>query len=420
MALRLRRGTDAERLVITPVEGELLYTTDTKTVYIGDGTTQGGNRVTALSNMIEDVTPQLGGNLDLNGKNITGIGNISIDGTLTIPQIVTDLLADDSTVVFDSASQSLAVTDMVLAGSVNKLNGTTNGTNITSNHDSTVSQLNLIRSKGTYSTPTTLADTDSIFEIDFIGHDGTQYTSGSKITSTITGAVSNGYVPGALEFHIADQQILDLKPSGTPGVGGTIILRGATALVSAFDTANAYSFNFTKSRGDIDTPTTIEDGDKIGTIGWRGHDGSTHLVAAEIDAWASSIGSSNIQGLMKFNISDTSSTLVTAMQIDTNKLVTMYGGLTVAGSNVVLDGINILGNAISANDSNADLELAGGGTGTVSTAHLKTTSYFQSAVYADDTARDTAVASPAAGMIVFNSTGTKFQGYTGAAWVDLN
>ena len=65
MALRLRRGTDAERLVITPVEGELLYTTDTKTVYIGDGTTQGGNRVTALSNMIEDVTPQLGGNLDL-------------------------------------------------------------------------------------------------------------------------------------------------------------------------------------------------------------------------------------------------------------------------------------------------------------------------------------------------------------------
>ena len=252
MALRLRRGTDAERLVITPVEGELLYTTDTKTVYIGDGTTQGGNRVTALSNMIEDVTPQLGGNLDLNGKNITGIGNISIDGTLTIPQIVTDLLADDSTVVFDSASQSLAVTDMVLAGSVNKLNGTTNGTNITSNHDSTVSQLNLIRSKGTYSTPTTLADTDSIFEIDFIGHDGTQYTSGSKITSTITGAVSNGYVPGALEFHIADQQILDLKPSGTPGVGGTIILRGATALVSAFDTANAYSTEVVNAVDDMD------------------------------------------------------------------------------------------------------------------------------------------------------------------------
>lgn len=43
MALRLRRGTDAERLAITPAEGELVYTTDTKKVYIGDGSTVGGN-----------------------------------------------------------------------------------------------------------------------------------------------------------------------------------------------------------------------------------------------------------------------------------------------------------------------------------------------------------------------------------------
>ena len=41
-------------------------------------------------------------------------------------------------------------------------------------------------------------------------------------------------------------------------------------------------------------------------------------------------------------------------------------------------------------------------------------------VYADNTARDTAITAPSAGMIVFNTTGTKFQGYTGAAWVDLN
>ena len=45
MALRLRRGTDAERLLITPVEGELIYTTDTKLLYAGDGTTAGGTLV---------------------------------------------------------------------------------------------------------------------------------------------------------------------------------------------------------------------------------------------------------------------------------------------------------------------------------------------------------------------------------------
>jgi hypothetical protein len=42
------------------------------------------------------------------------------------------------------------------------------------------------------------------------------------------------------------------------------------------------------------------------------------------------------------------------------------------------------------------------------------------AVYADNTARDAAITAPSAGMIVFNTTNTKFQGYTGSAWVDLN
>lgn len=42
MALRLRRGTDAQRLLIVPAEGELIYTTDTKRLYIGDGSTAGG------------------------------------------------------------------------------------------------------------------------------------------------------------------------------------------------------------------------------------------------------------------------------------------------------------------------------------------------------------------------------------------
>lgn len=45
MALRLRRGTDSERLLITPAEGELIYTTDTKKLYVGDGVTVGGNPV---------------------------------------------------------------------------------------------------------------------------------------------------------------------------------------------------------------------------------------------------------------------------------------------------------------------------------------------------------------------------------------
>lgn len=45
MPLKLRRGTNADRTSITPVEGEPLYTTDTKKLYIGDGTTAGGTEI---------------------------------------------------------------------------------------------------------------------------------------------------------------------------------------------------------------------------------------------------------------------------------------------------------------------------------------------------------------------------------------
>lgn len=83
MALKLRRGTNAERLTITPEIGELIYTTDTKRLYVGDGATAGGNVVTGINDIVDDTSPQLGGNLDLNGNDITGTGNINITGTIT-------------------------------------------------------------------------------------------------------------------------------------------------------------------------------------------------------------------------------------------------------------------------------------------------------------------------------------------------
>lgn len=83
MALKLRRGTNAERLTVTPEQGELIYTTDTKRLFVGDGSTAGGTVVTGINNIAEDTSPQLGGDLDLNGNNITGSGNINITGTIT-------------------------------------------------------------------------------------------------------------------------------------------------------------------------------------------------------------------------------------------------------------------------------------------------------------------------------------------------
>lgn len=92
MPLRVRRGTNAERQTITPEQGELIYTTDTKRLYIGDGINVGGLPVTGdpflgIDNIVEDESPELGGNLSLNGFDITGDGNIAITGRATLTNL---------------------------------------------------------------------------------------------------------------------------------------------------------------------------------------------------------------------------------------------------------------------------------------------------------------------------------------------
>ena len=90
MALQIRRGSDVDRQGITPKAGEPIFTTDTKKLYIGDGTTVGGiivDTTAGLSSVVEDTSPQLGGNLDLNNNTINGAGNISITGEISATSI---------------------------------------------------------------------------------------------------------------------------------------------------------------------------------------------------------------------------------------------------------------------------------------------------------------------------------------------
>lgn len=47
--IKIKSGLEANRGAITPLEGELLYTTDEKKIYIGDGSTTGGVGINADS-----------------------------------------------------------------------------------------------------------------------------------------------------------------------------------------------------------------------------------------------------------------------------------------------------------------------------------------------------------------------------------
>jgi hypothetical protein len=96
MPLRLRRGTDSTRTSITPIQGEPIYTTDTKKLFIGDGTTAGGVEIggTTVSNSGDNRVITSDGtstglvaesNLSFNGTQLTVTGSIiatSLTGSL--------------------------------------------------------------------------------------------------------------------------------------------------------------------------------------------------------------------------------------------------------------------------------------------------------------------------------------------------
>jgi hypothetical protein len=94
------------------------------------------------------------------------------------------------------------------------------------------------------------------------------------------------------------------------------------------------------------------------------------------------------------------------------------GNITSQSGNIVTTSGNISGgNIITGGIVIATGNVSGGN---VSGATVTATNNVTLPFFADDAARDAAITSPAAGMMIFNSTGTKFQGYTGSAWVDLN
>lgn len=47
--LKIKRGPEANRQSITPDSGEIIVTTDTKRMYLGDGTTPGGNLIISIA-----------------------------------------------------------------------------------------------------------------------------------------------------------------------------------------------------------------------------------------------------------------------------------------------------------------------------------------------------------------------------------
>jgi hypothetical protein len=111
MALKLRRGTEANRTSITPAEGEIIYVTDTKKLYVGDGSTPGGvlqggsggggltgitDNATVSVLTLGDATISIDADLSITGQEIVGDGDINISGDITASGAGTGIITANS------------------------------------------------------------------------------------------------------------------------------------------------------------------------------------------------------------------------------------------------------------------------------------------------------------------------------------
>ena len=79
-------GSERSNIGAGVTEGAFIYNTDNNRIEVWNGTawqpaSAGG--ASGISAVVEDTTPELGGNLSLNSKDITGTGNINITGSVT-------------------------------------------------------------------------------------------------------------------------------------------------------------------------------------------------------------------------------------------------------------------------------------------------------------------------------------------------
>jgi hypothetical protein len=479
MALRLRRGTEAER-IITPQQGELLYVTDTKKVYVGDGATVGGVLVgpvdATLYDLVSDTTPQLGGNLDLNGRDITGTGNININGTITAkgivnlgeqevtltlnnPVIVTqgDIITQLGTkangIVKTSVSNEstivLIVTKLVSDFKTIAEIGTDAATLLRSNNEPLAGQPTNVS--------VSLADTISI---------------GGKITSSFIPDIDDEYSIGTFDKQWANVWATQVNVDTTLAVGSQIIKLSNGSADSNLVLWDAETDTITAREfvGDVKGSVFADDSsilvDAIGGVFYGTIDtGDVVLNQSSITAVNDNLDIGTIQSPLSLALNLESnlqirqvinplggSGYITSIQgrgsiqspttaqagdelggllirAYTDSSTAAFAGIigVIVDPTAVIAGGNFIKSQViisAASDTSQDPEnaLILNSAGVATSNAFVANKFMQLPVYADDTARGVAIPTPAAGMMVFMTSGTaptvtnKPVIYNGTAW----
>ena len=302
--------------------------------------------------------------------------------------------------------------------------------------------LKFSKSKGTPQVPEAVVAGDTLFQLDFFGNDGDSLVSSTFIRTLADpeGVISPGIVPGKFEIWTTGDDGISRTRLVVDRAGRIISLGQlwATttvptglpiqALVNSNVTSAGARAVLRRSRGTFEAPTSVQSGDNLFRLMWGGHDGTSYRDTASIEgnvAGAVSLGV--IPSDLTIKTTTAAGALATAAKFTIDQTLQVNAVASLSGSSIEFKN-TIAGDikgSVFADDSTTIVD---GTDGKITTPSITASSFVKFPIYNNPTARDSALSSPEAGMVVFlsDSTGSggapKLQvntnGTTGG-WVDL-
>jgi len=266
MALRLRRGSDAQRLTITPTDGELIYETTNKRLFIGDGVTVGGNGVSAPVTSVntkvgavaltsDDIPEGTNKFYYTDNKALDAVGSMFENGTHSNISFVYD-----ETLNTISATSAGAYTDNNAVDAVGAALVAGNGSNtgITFSYTAETNSITAtVSSAGTVGSGTA-------GQFPYYASTGTAVAAiGANLTWTPTGNILT-HLDGV--FNVISE------------VGDKAVIRFDSYHGNAIPTSIALR----RARGVLATPTAVQTGDVLNSIVFSAHDGTGFLRSGAI------------------------------------------------------------------------------------------------------------------------------------------
>ena len=166
--------------------------------------------ITGITDIVSDTTPQLGGDLDINGKEINGTGDVNLTGIVTATKFVGAIETSNATITGGTYSGNVDLSGLLKEG-----------VNIVANKLSAVTDTPINLSDGMVHLFTTTEDATATPDIRFDGSTSlnSKMSTGEAITVVIIiAAAAGGYYA---QLTIDDSAVTEEWMNGSaPSAGG--------------------------------------------------------------------------------------------------------------------------------------------------------------------------------------------------------